>query len=278
MSIFSTEQNIIVMWWRETMNRSKWSWHLSLVTILLSLCFLFKPAPTVAKDSDSWEFHIAPYAWLAGLNGKIATLPGLPPADVDVNFYDDILGNINGAFMLVAEARKGSFGITTDVVYNDIESDASFPGQNFTKVTSQTKNWLVSAAGFYRLWATDKAFVDGLAGARYWSVDSELTLSGGAAGVLSVDDTEGWFDPLLGFKGLTMLGNSKFYVSGVALIGGFGVGSHFMWDVNANLGYQWTETFATTLGYRYLDVDYENDDFLYDVAQDGITIGFSWRF
>ena len=51
-----------------------------------------------------------------------------------------------------------------------------------------------------------------------------------------------------------------------------------MWDANINLGYQWTETFSTTFGYRYFDVDYENGDFIYDVAQDGLMLGFSWRF
>ena len=38
------------------------------------------------------------------------------------------------------------------------------------------------------------------------------------------------------------------------------------------------ETFSTTLGYRYLDVDYEKDDFLYDVSQDGPVLGLSWMF
>jgi opacity protein-like surface antigen len=51
-----------------------------------------------------------------------------------------------------------------------------------------------------------------------------------------------------------------------------------MWDANLNLGYRWTETFSTTFGYRYLDVDYEDGTFLYDVSQDGLTLGLSWRF
>ena len=49
-------------------------------------------------------------------------------------------------------------------------------------------------------------------------------------------------------------------------------GSDFMWDANLNLGYRWTETFSTTFGYRYLDVDYEDGTFLYDVSQDGLTL------
>jgi hypothetical protein len=29
-----------------------------------------------ATSGDQWEFRLAPYAWLAGQNGKVATLPG----------------------------------------------------------------------------------------------------------------------------------------------------------------------------------------------------------
>ncbi len=244
--------------------------------ILFYSCLL--PNLLAANLSDSWEFHLAPYAWLAGLDGSVATLPGLPPADIDIDFYDDILGNINGAFMLVGEARKGRFGMTMDLVYTDIETDSAIPGENFTTLTSQTTNWIVSAAGFYRLTATDKAFIDGLVGVRYWSADSKLTLSGGPAGFYAIDNKEEWFDPIIGLKGLTMLGDSKFFLSGFLIIGGFGAGSDFIWDINANLGYRWGEIFSTTIGYRYLDVDYEDDGFLYDVAQHGPTLGLSWRF
>jgi hypothetical protein len=44
------------------------------------------------------------------------------------------------------------------------------------------------------------------------------------------------------------------------------------------LGYQWTAMFSTTVGYRYLDVDYDEGDFVYDVYQDGLVLGLSWRF
>lgn len=229
-------------------------------------------------NEDSWQFQIAPYAWLAGQKGTVGTLPGLPPADIDISFSDDILGNINGALMLVGEARKGPFGIVMDMAYTDIESDTAVPGQYFTTLTSQTESWMVTVAAFYRFLETDRAFLDGLGGIRFWSVDSKLSLSGGPLGIYALGSSEDWVDPIIGLKGLTMLGDSKFFLSGFFLIGGFDVGSNFMWDGNLNLGYQWTETFSTTIGYRYLDVDYDNDDYLYDVSQDGMILGLSWRF
>jgi len=251
---------------------------LSVSCSLLFLLFVSSSASFAASSGDSWEFHIAPYAWLAGQEGTVATLPGLPPADIDVSFSDDIADNIQGALMLIGEARKGSLGFTAEVAYTDIESDATIPGENFTTLTSQSQSWIVSAGGFYRFFENEQGFLDGLAGVRYWSIDSELTLSGGPLGAFAVDNREDWFDPMVGLKGLSMIGSSKFYVSGFILIGGFGAGSDFMWDGNLNLGYQWTETFSTTIGYRYLAVDYENDDFLYDVSQDGPILGLSWRF
>lgn len=248
--------------------------------ICIFLCF---PALVESNSGEKWEFQLAPYAWLAGQKGTVATLPGLPAADIDVDFYDDILGNINGALMLVGEARKGRFGLVMDVTYTDIEMEDPTPlGIFYSSMISRTKSWMWSVAGLYRLVGKQHQFLDVIGGFRYWSVDSELTLKGAAfPGVFpeqSISNKEDWVDPLIGFKGLTPIGESKFFVSGGVVIGGFGAGSDFMWDANINLGYQWTKGFSTTVGYRYLDVDYEKDDFLYDVAQDGLVLGLSWRF
>jgi hypothetical protein len=236
------------------------------------------PAHAATAENDTWEFQVAPYAWLAGQNGTIATIPPLPPADIDINFYDDIIGNINGALFLVGEARKGPFGIVTDIAYTDIEIEDPTPGPLFTLLTSRTESWIVSVAGFYRLTEKQGAFLDLIGGVRYWSVDSTLTLQAGLLPTRSASNKEDWFDPIIGLKGLAPLGESKFFVSGFVIIGGFDVGSDFMWDANLNLGYRWTETFSTLFGYRYLDVDYEDSNFLYDVAQDGLILGLSWRF
>ncbi|NIA31733.1 MAG: hypothetical protein GWP06_17715 [Actinobacteria bacterium] len=254
-----------------------------LLCMLISLQILSIPAYADSTRGDKWKFQLAPYAWLAGQKGTVATLPGLPPADIDVDFYDDILGNINGALFLVGEARKGRFGLVLDVAYTDIEMEDPTPlGIFYSSMTLRTKTWMLSVAGLYRLVQQNRTFLDAIAGFRYWSVDSELTLKGATfPGIFpeqSISNSEDWVDPLIGLKGLTSIGKSKFFVSGAFVLGGFGVGSDFMWDANINLGYQWTKRFSITVGYRYLDVDYETDDFLYDVSQDGPIFGLSWRF
>jgi len=249
--------------------------------ICAMLCILATclSAQAESRSGDEWTFQIAPYAWLAGQNGKVSTLPGLPPADIDVDFYDDILGNINGALFLVGEVRKGRWGGLVDIAYTDIETEDPTPyGILYSTVTSRTKSWMVSAAGLYRLVEKDRAFVDLIAGIRYWNIDSQLSLAAGVLPARTISNKEDWIDPIVGLKGLSPLGGSKFFVSGGLVIGGFNVGSDFMWDAWANFGYQWTKGFATTVGYRYLDVDYQEDDYLYDVAQQGIVLGLGWQF
>ena len=116
---------------------------------ILIICF---SGHAESKSGDEWTFQIAPYAWLAGLDGKVGTLPGLPPTDIDVDFYDDIWGNINGAIMLVGEARKGRYGMFMDVAYTDIEMEDPTPlGIFYSAVNSRTKSWILSVAGLYRL-------------------------------------------------------------------------------------------------------------------------------
>ena len=265
------------------MTRNAYRFLILLLCGVLSFQILSISAYADPTSGEKWEFQLAPYAWLVGQKGKVDTLPGLPPADVDVDFYDDILGNINVALMLVGEARKGRYGLVMDIVYTDIEMEDPTPlGIFYSSMISRSKSWIMSVAGLYRLVENQHQFLDVIGGFRYWSVDSELRLKGAAfPGVFpdqSISNSENWLDPLIGLKGLTPLGKSKFFVSGALVLGGFGVGSDFMWDANINLGYQWTKGFSTTVGYRYLDVDYEKDDFLYDVAQDGLVIGLSWRF
>jgi hypothetical protein len=251
---------------------------LCLVCAILFSQLLYTPARADSGGENKWNFQLGTYAWLAGQSGTVSTLPGLPPADIDIDFSDDIVGNISGAFFLVGEARKGRWGIFTDIAYVDIEIEDESLEPYFSNLESGTKSWIVSAAGLYRMIERPRAFLDVIAGVRYWSVESTLDLSAGILPARKISNKESWVDPLVGLKGLSFFGESRFFASGGLAIGGFGVGSDFMWDVNGNLGYQWTKTFSTVVGYRYLDVDYEEDEFLYDVAQHGPVLGLSWRF
>ena len=84
-------------------------------------------------------------------------------------------------------------------------------------------------------------------------------------------------DPLVGAKGQFDL-TEKFYLSGWAMAGGFGVSSDFMWDLFGGAGYQFNNHVSAVLGYRGMGVDYERDGFVFDVIEHGPVLGGVIRF
>ena len=241
----------------------------------LAVSMLLAVSGTAA--AAEWEFKLAPYLWFAGLEGTAATIPGLPPAEIDVS-PSQALEDTEIALMLMFEARKGRSGLFTDLVYSDVRSDAELIPSLGLSLRSETKSTLLTFAYQYRLLEPVRGSLDLLVGARYWSIDSFLAFSGPGGGELSGRNKESWVDPVLGLKGYHLLGNSKFYFSGSAALGGFGVGSKMFYDLNLNLGYQWNDAIGTAIGYRWFDVERDESGFVYDVQQAGFGLGLAWSF
>src|SRR5687768_10059028 len=85
---------------------------------------LSEPPPELPQDSG-WTFTVAPYLWMAGIEGSIAQF-GFAPVDVDASFID-ILENFDIGAMAVAEARNGPFGIAMDFQYTKLSVEADTP-------------------------------------------------------------------------------------------------------------------------------------------------------
>ncbi len=239
-----------------------------------------EPVTEVIEES-TWDFRLSPYVWLAGFKGDVASVPELggDPIYVDIS-ASDAVSDTEESFMAMFEGKKEGKGFFVDFFYSDIQSEeALFGGIKFI-LHSTTKTTMFSGGYLHEVYNQDNSVVDILAGVRYWDIDTRLTF-GGRLGILpgrTIDHTETWVDPLIGIKGRTSLGDTKFYATGVAAIGGFGLNSDLFYELNANLGYQWSESIGTTVGYRMYDLDYEKDGFVYDVRQQGWIAGLTWAF
>jgi hypothetical protein len=248
----------------------------SLLVVMLPL--LMHAAPLLA--ADGWDFRLTPYLWFAGLKGDVATIPGAPPAPIDIS-SSDALEDTEASLMLMFDAKKGRHGVFADFLYSDVSSDDELvPPPIDLVLRSTSKTTIFTFAYQYELYNRDQRVVDLMAGARYWKVDSELRFQGGL-GILAgkkVSNDESWLDPALGIKGRTPLGDSRFYLEGGAGVGGFGVGSELFYEFNGSIGYQWNKAIGTAIGYRLFDVDYDDEDFLYDVRQQGWQLGLTWAF
>ena len=235
--------------------------------------------PTVLHADQDWSYRLSPYLWFAGIEGDISTVEGSPVIPIDISSSDALRDN-ELSLMFIFEAKKQRHGMLIDFLYTDTQSDTLLIDALNLNLKSTSKNTVLSAAYVYELQKQDKTSVDFFAGLRYWDIETKLKFEGGLGFLAGrqIKDSEDWIDPFLGIKGRASLGDSNFYVSGWAGLGGFGVGSDSFYDIAANIGYQWNNAIGTTLGYREFSVDYEDDGFVYDVSQPGWALGLTWAF
>lgn len=128
--------------------------------------------------AEGWEIKLSPYLWGSGMKGEVATLPGVPAAEIDITF-EDILDNLDMAFMGTFEARKDRIGVFADIIYVSLDTgSAETPGAFFSGADYEQTLTTFLAAGTYRF-STPNTNIDVLAGGRYWAVDNELSLDAG---------------------------------------------------------------------------------------------------
>lgn len=243
------------------------------MTLMAGVALAADPAttPPEAPTESGWTFAAAPYLWMAGIEGTIGQF-GLPPVEVDASFVD-VLDNFDIGAMMVGEARYDRFGIAFDFQYVKISAGADTPLgilSNSVEVTSETLTALL--AGEYRVVETNTASVDLMAGGRLWSVDTDVDPQGGPADPLFFSDGDTWVDPIVGVRGRVNL-TPEVYLTGWGMIGGFGVASDLTWDVMGGTGYAVSDRVSLIAGYRALSVDYEDNNFKFDVVQHGPILG-----
>lgn len=241
-------------------------------------------ATVTAPVDNLWTFSVAPYFWAAGIRGDVGARDR-GPVSVDVPFRD-IFDNLRFGGMVVGEAHNGTWGVFTDLIYLKIEADRSLTGTlggaplNLSG-TLETTSVTATLMGQYRALATQTASLDIMAGVRVWSVDNQLSLglTAGGTPVAAFTGTERqtWVDPMIGAKSRVDL-TSSWFLTGWAMIGGFGASSNLSWDLMGGIGYQWNNAVSFIGGYRALSVDYNHDGFEFDVTQQGPVLGAIIRF
>jgi len=237
--------------------------------------------PTKAQERtshvDGWEFVVAPYVWMAGLDGDV-TVKGTK-ASVDADF-GDILDNLDTGAQAYFEARNGKWGAYGDFTYIKVANDAKVGA---TPVDIESSTTLAEVGVLYRIFegyagaegspvGTDIFF-----GGRYVSLDAELDFPATA----DISSDRNWVDPLIGVSYSRDI-SKKFLIKTTADIGGFGIGSDFTWSFSILGGYRLGRTVNLWFGYRYLDIDYDTGSgakkFEYDVTMHGPILGASFHF
>lgn len=226
--------------------------------------------------ADDWAFSVSPYFWAAGIEGKTATLPGLPAVDVDMSF-GDIFDDLKPSGMLLFTASKDRLQLAADLQYVETEAESRSLSPLFGRETLRSTSLVASAIASYLVVDDGRMNLRLGGGMRLWSVETDLKLSDGLLPGRRIMSDETWIDPIIGGTGIVDLG-PKVFARGWAYVGGFGIASDIMADLYVGLGYQFTDRISASLGYRWVKVDYEDGDFLYDVRQEGVVTGMTFDF
>jgi len=268
-------------------------WQGRILLILVIVAFLFSPLTPAAVAEEKpaengWEFHIAPYLWAMSMDGN-ATVKGLE-VDVDVGF-SDIWDELNFAFMLEYEARKGHWGLWGNTIYANLGNSNVDGPSGLTNIDPTVNALWQGLGGFYRLGTWDLAdapgkktpsvTIDTYFGARYTYLNLKLDFDGVfQSRVNNVDQDKSWVEPLVGAR--TIWDFSEAWTAILAGdIGGVAFGSDFAWDAFGLIGYRFNlfgeknaQAFA---GYRALSQDYTDgsgrDKFQWDVTLYGPILG-----
>ena len=150
-----------------------------------------EPQPVSLVPESPWSFDLVPYAWLPGIEGTTG-VRGLT-TNVDVG-PDDVIDNLDFAASAMFAARYNRVGIITDVMYVKLSPSYETPGPLFGRTDLTLEQTMVDLKGSYRLYETERAFLDIAAGARYFNVDIDLTLQPGILPTRSTSGSEGWWD------------------------------------------------------------------------------------
>ncbi len=219
-------------------------------------------APPAANEG--WTFVIKPYLWAAAVDGDL-TAENLPPAEIELDF-GDVLDELEFGFMLGLDAHAGGgspFGLAFDGMYIDVEDERDFS-------TTQVRIGLVEADVTYR--PCPESRYELLAGARYFSVDSDVNLSG----IGSAEDDNEWVDPIVGIRGASLLRDQWSFLWR-ADVGGFSASSRLTWQAALGLRFEFARGSHFGVGYRHLEID-RDDDIDIDLALTGPIIGLSFGF
>lgn len=241
-------------------------------------------APPAEKKDWSAELRID--GWLPQMNVGISDTS----AGLNKNVFlslGDILSHLDWLVPVGGDFRYKRFGFMPDLYAAKLSGSGASPGGTalsggvplYSGTNLDMTMVVLNLVGYCRIVDRESLTIDILGGARYLSVDQDLTLSGGARGTtrgpLTVNtNVEVWN----GVGGLRYKQNfnDRLFLS---FYGDIGAGaSKLTWQVWTGLGYQLSKHVSVMAGYRYLTWDGGKASRDITVTAGGPTLDLHWAF
>ena len=270
-----------------------------LIGSLASAALACSAATSASEGSGGWHYELTFYAWAKSVDGTSGDL------DLDLNFLDDIVDMLDGAFMTSFEAEYGVVSLFGQFEWSRISDDAkvsrefdytippvgpTVPVVLGTKVEVEEDQYAAEIGAGYTISESSSTRWQILGGAKWFNNDltgkfKNVTVigPGGMEFPLDgakVDSDEDWWHPFLGLRVATQLTDSwRLRARGDY---GYLESDNTSWMLEALVDWRFNDWGALEFGYRYLDIDYESGSnsstYSYDVEETGPRIGVIVHF
>lgn len=245
----------------------------SVFSILVVFMLLQASAFSQEEEKSKWHYLSEIYLMFPTMAGEVG-VAGIPPVELDAD-AGSIFSLIKMGAMLYLEATNDDWAITSDLIYMKLGQDV-VPSDVVSSGQVTMKQYAWELAGLKHITPWLEAGLGGRLVSLYTGLELE-TLRAVNEGSAS----KTWFDPIIILRSQGAI-KGKWLLQFRGDVGGFGVGSDFSWQVQANAGYRFCKLFQATIGYRYIGIKYDKGEgierFLYDVDTYGpvVILGFNF--
>ncbi len=230
-------------------------------------------SPPSAAPASDWSYSFSPYLWVAGVEVETTldrSPPTTPPA---AGRFETKLG---GGALVAAQIHYKSVGLWMDFVWVQTDTNSVQPEPAFSTMDLKSNFYHGTVAFSYILPTTGSFHAEVLAGARFWTVDAEITATAGLLPGFDARQKETWVTPVIGLDlGYDL--NAQWSLLAKGTVGVFDNNSNG-WEVMAAATYRFGQAWSTGLGYRYLHEEYARQRFSYFTDVSGVVLGVTCRF
>ncbi|NOR43240.1 MAG: hypothetical protein GQ572_07865 [Gammaproteobacteria bacterium] len=240
-------------------------------SLLLTSTLLFSNI-TFANTAEEWKFVLTPVLWNASVDATLSNgdSGGDLPIDPDYRFFT--LENLDDYMSLKFEANHRRYGFLFDSLRARYQDDTS---NTIASFTIGSELGFIIAAARYQLF--DEHKLDLIAGVQKSFLDIDQTLTIGSMPGSTTKNSYDWTDPLIGLRyQYSISHNWLIWLRGN--MGGFNASTQRIIDISTDIQYLINSTISLTMGYRYLKIDFKEDDVLYNVTLDGVYMGLGIHF
>ncbi len=222
--------------------------------------------------TEGLNFELTPYAWGAGIDGKLQV------GGESVHFnrdFSDIWDNTDAAFMGLAVISYDRFVLYADYDYLSLSNDERtrrgliFPAG--TKVSADTDLDVGTYGGGYRFDTFGKNTIDVLIGAQITNIDETLKAAGNQR-----ENKESLTDTMLILRPSFQF--AEHWRFNPTLAYGVSGDSDTTYSLMPQLQWQFADSFALRFGYKRLYYKFKNNGNELDASFSGPFLGFGWTF